>query len=81
MPKKQRKQSNKSPPRTSWDPVAEWYAGWTGKNGSHHHRELAIPAVLELLDPQPGTKVLEIGAGHGVLVPYLIKAGAKLKSI
>jgi SAM-dependent methyltransferase len=81
MPKNRRKQFNKSPPRTSWDPVADWYAGWTGKDGSKHHRQLAIPAVLELLNPQPGTKVLEIGAGHGLLAPHIAKAGAKYTGV
>lgn len=81
MPKNRRKQFNKSPPRTSWDPVADWYAGWVGKDGSKHHRNLAIPAVLELLDPQPGLKVLEIGAGHGVLAPYVVKRGAKYTGV
>jgi SAM-dependent methyltransferase len=52
-----------------------------GKDGSKHHRKLAIPAVLELLDPQPGSKVLEIGAGHGVLAPHIAQAGAKYTGV
>jgi SAM-dependent methyltransferase len=54
---------------TSWDPVAHWYNGWVGEDGSEHHREVAIPALLSLLDPQPG-------AGQGVLAPYVVAAGA-----
>jgi 2-polyprenyl-3-methyl-5-hydroxy-6-metoxy-1,4-benzoquinol methylase len=81
MPKNHRKQFNKSPPRTSWEPVADWYAGWVGKDGSKHHRKLAIPIVLELLDLQPGIKVLEVGAGHGVLAPHVAEAGAKYTGV
>jgi SAM-dependent methyltransferase len=81
MSNNRRKQFNKSPPRTSWDPVADWYSGWVGKDGSKHHRKLVIPVVLELLDPQPGTRILELGAGHGVLVPYIAKAGAKYTGV
>jgi ubiquinone/menaquinone biosynthesis C-methylase UbiE len=61
---------------TSWEGVATWYDGWVGARGSHYHRELAIPAVLDLLRPGPGEAVLDVGGGQGVLVPYLADAGA-----
>lgn len=54
-----------------WDAVATWYDGWMGESGSDHHRKLAIPTVLDLLQPQPGEHILDIGAGQGVLAPYL----------
>lgn len=62
--------------RTSWDPVATWYDGWVGKDGSKHHQKLAVPAVLRLLDLQPGEAVLDIGAGQGVLARHVAEAGA-----
>ncbi|MBA3945799.1 MAG: class I SAM-dependent methyltransferase [Herpetosiphonaceae bacterium] len=61
---------------TSWDPVARWYDGWVGAGGSYHHRTLAIPAVLDLLAPQPGEHILDLGAGQGVLAPFIARAGA-----
>lgn len=61
---------------TSWERVATWYDGWVGDRGSAYHRELAIPAVLELLDARPGETILDLGGGQGVLAPYLVEAGA-----
>ena len=72
------KSKGRRPPRknTSWDPLAAWYDGWVGKGGSDHHRKLAIPAVMDLLAPQHGERVLDIGAGQGVLAPHVAAAGA-----
>lgn len=75
---------NKGPPRrrdTSWEPVARWYRGWVGADGSRHHRELAIPATLNLLGVQPGEAVLDLGCGHGVLAPHIAAAGARYTGI
>jgi len=71
------------PPRggsyeTSWERVATWYDGWVGDRGSAYHRELAIPAVLDLLQPQSGETVLDVGGGQGVLAPYLVQSGASV---
>ncbi len=59
-----------------WDPVADWYDGWVGKDGSDHHRNIAIPTVLDLLDLQSDEQVLDVGSGQGVLASYIVKAGA-----
>jgi SAM-dependent methyltransferase len=68
-------------PRRGWDAVAAWYDGWVGKGGSIHHRKLAIPAVLDLLDAQPDEAILDMGAGQGVLAPYVAKTGAHYTGI
>src|SRR5688500_7964289 len=62
--------------RTGWDPVARWYDGWVGDAGSEYHREVAIPALMDLLHPQKGEYILDVGAGQGVLAPYITKSGA-----
>jgi ubiquinone/menaquinone biosynthesis C-methylase UbiE len=62
---------------TSWERVATWYDGWVGDRGSAYHRQLAIPAVLDLLDPRPGEEILDVGGGQGVLAEYLAEAGAR----
>lgn len=60
----------------SWDEVANWYAGWVGKHGSNYHRQVVIPAVLDLLAPREGERILDIGCGPGVLAPHIASAGA-----
>ena len=64
------------PPETSWERVATWYDGWVGDHGSTYHRELAIPAVLDLLGPRAGERILDVGGGQGVLAAPLADAGA-----
>lgn len=61
--------------RTGWDSVASWYNGWVGKDGSLHHRKLAIPTALKLLDLKRGESILDIGAGQGVFAPYVLEQG------
>jgi ubiquinone/menaquinone biosynthesis C-methylase UbiE len=67
-----------APSETSWERVATWYDGWVGDHGSAYHRQLAIPATLDLLQPQPDEEVLDLGGGQGVLAPYLVDAGARV---
>lgn len=78
-----RKPSPKPPGRQvdGWDAVAAWYDGWVGAGGSEHHRNVAIPALMDLLAPQPGEHILDIGAGQGVLAPYVAEAGARYTGV
>jgi ubiquinone/menaquinone biosynthesis C-methylase UbiE len=66
---------------TGWDAVANWYNGWMGEDGSHHHQKVAVPAVIQLLQPQPNEHILDIGAGQGVLAPHIGKSGAKYTGV
>ena len=77
----QRSRGRRRPTDTSWDHVAGWYDGWVGSRGSYYHRALAIPAVLDLLDPSPDESILEIGAGQGVLAPYIARTAARYTGI
>jgi SAM-dependent methyltransferase len=64
-----------------WDHLATWYDGWVGESGSRYHRAIAIPALLDLLEPAPGEDVLEIGAGQGVLADHIAGRGARYTGI
>ena len=72
------RRSRATPAETSWERVAAWYDGWVGDRGSAYHRQLAIPAVLDLLQPERGEEVLDVGGGQGVLATYLADAGASV---
>jgi SAM-dependent methyltransferase len=76
-----RKRFRPSRVATSWDAVAAWYDGWVGDNGSSYHREVAIPALLGLLEPHAGERVLDIGCGQGVLAPYVAACGANYTGV
>ncbi|MBJ3784896.1 class I SAM-dependent methyltransferase [Devosia sediminis] len=65
----------------SWDSVAHWYAGWAGHNGSHYHRSLAVPLVLELLGLRSGERLADLGCGHGILAPPIAALGARYVGI
>jgi ubiquinone/menaquinone biosynthesis C-methylase UbiE len=67
--------------RTGWDAVASWYDGWVGKDGSKHHQQLAIPATMELLELREDEKLLDIGAGQGVLATYVTQVGAEYTGV
>ncbi|MEO8397118.1 MAG: class I SAM-dependent methyltransferase [Chloroflexota bacterium] len=72
---KQQNQNRRHNP-AGWDALAHWYDGWMGAEGGEHHRKLAIPAVLDLLQLQPDEHLLDVGAGQGVLAPYVAQTGA-----
>ena len=76
--------SRKHHPRSSsrsWDPVAAWYTGWVGADGSDHHRRLAIPAILDLLAIERGDHVVDLGCGPGVLAPHIAQAGGRYTGV
>lgn len=77
----QRSRGRRRPADTSWDRVAGWYDGWVGIAGSHYHRALAIPAVLEMLHARRDESILDVGAGQGVLAPHIARAGARYTGI
>lgn len=66
---------------SSWEQVASWYDGWVGQAGSRYHQDLAIPTILELLEPVAGENVLDVGAGQGVLAPHIAQRGARYTGI
>jgi ubiquinone/menaquinone biosynthesis C-methylase UbiE len=66
---------------TNWDAVAYWYDGWVGEAGSEYHREVAVPVLIDLLAPQSGEHILDVGAGQGVLAPYIARSGARYTGV
>ena len=66
---------------TNWDAVAHWYDGWMSKQGSRHHQQLAVPAVIEMLKPTRHDHILDVGCGQGVLAEAIVKAGSTYTGI
>jgi SAM-dependent methyltransferase len=76
------KKIDKRPARSaSWDGVADWYAGWVGRDGSWYHRNLAVPLLLELLELGRNERLADLGCGPGILAPPVRKAGAQMVGV
>lgn len=59
-----------------WDAVASWYDKLVGEQGSDYHRNVIIPAVMELIAIRQGEVVLDLCCGQGVMIRPLLAAGA-----
>jgi ubiquinone/menaquinone biosynthesis C-methylase UbiE len=59
-----------------WDGVAGWYDKLVGADGSDYHRNVILPAAMDLLAVREGEAVLDLCCGQGVLVRHLLAAGA-----
>ena len=58
---------------TSWQKVAPWYNKITEGGGHYYHQHVVIPGVLRLLGLEPGSKLLDLACGNGVLAKALPK--------
>lgn len=75
------KRRRRAHPRdTSWNTLADWYDSWAGV-GSEHHRKLALPAVLDLLELRRGEQVLDIGCGPAPLARDVARVGARYTGV
>jgi 23S rRNA-/tRNA-specific pseudouridylate synthase/ubiquinone/menaquinone biosynthesis C-methylase UbiE len=57
--------------KKGWDHVAGWYDGLISQRGSDHHQQIILPGVMNLLDLQPGERVLDVACGQGVMSEYI----------
>lgn len=51
-------------PKTSWEPVAEWYGRYMGLAGTLQ-KQVVFPNTLRLFRPKPGKRYLDIACGEG----------------
>jgi protein-L-isoaspartate O-methyltransferase len=81
-----RRPSDAPPPRrdgddTSWEKSAQWYDRLIGERGSELYQNVVLPGALELLNPQRGEQLLDIGCGQGVFSRALAAKGCQVTGI
>ncbi len=54
-------------PNNSWQKVGKWYGKITEGEGHYYHRNVIIPKLLEILNLNLASKVLDMGSGSGIL--------------
>lgn len=56
-----------SSPKTSWEPVSEWYGKQVGREGHYYHQHVVLPGLKKLLQLKEGSSLLDLACGNGVL--------------
>lgn len=57
--------------------MADWYKGMVGEGGHRYHQRYAIPALMDLLNPRGGERILDVGCGPAPLAPFIDEVGAE----
>lgn len=75
MQNKRPPQKKRSPP-TSWEPVGNWYQNLVGEEGHYYHKNVILPALLELMSISETKEplLLDLACGQGVLARQLPKS-------
>ncbi|MCX6858484.1 MAG: methyltransferase domain-containing protein [Verrucomicrobia bacterium] len=66
---------------TSWEKSADWYDRILGERGSELYQAVVIPNALDMLDPQKGERILDLGCGQGVFSRALAETGAQVTGV
>ena len=67
--------------RQMWDQKARFWDKLHGERGNLFHRRLVEPALLSLLKPQPGERMLDVACGNGVVARRLAADGVRVTAI
>ncbi|MBS4169157.1 class I SAM-dependent methyltransferase [Parachlamydia sp. AcF125] len=70
MPSKPTKSRSKQI-STSWEPVSKWYHQAVGKEGHYYHQSVILPKLLNLLNLNENSSVLDVACGQGILARHL----------
>ncbi len=63
--------------KTSWEPIARWYKGYTNEKGTLLG-DVVHTSTVRLLGVEPGMEILDVACGEGSLSRLLAKAGAEV---
>lgn len=77
---------------THWGNVADWYDDLVGDEGSEYHREVILPGILRMLQPESKLEnrkskienqltILDLASGQGVLCRKLAQLGHQVTGI
>lgn len=66
---------------TSWEKSADWYDRILGERGSELYQAVVIPQAMDLLKPQRGEFILDLGCGQGVFSRAMADKGAKVTGV
>ncbi|CCB85865.1 class I SAM-dependent methyltransferase [Parachlamydia acanthamoebae] len=58
-------------PSTSWEPVSKWYHQAVGKEGHYYHQSVILPKLLNLLNLNENSSILDVACGQGILARHL----------
>jgi ubiquinone/menaquinone biosynthesis C-methylase UbiE len=64
-----------------WEKMAEHWDAHEGDEGSNWHRALLHPALLRVVGPLGGQRVLDVGCGNGSLARQLARRGAHVTGV
>ncbi|MCC6563855.1 class I SAM-dependent methyltransferase [Candidatus Uhrbacteria bacterium] len=63
--------------KKGWEPVADWYVGYMGKEGGAFQRDIVFPGAERLLRLKKGGTYLDIACGQGAFAKRLAKDGSR----
>ena len=81
VPRERARPQDRSQGGTSWEKSADWYDRILGERGSEIYRAVVIPNALQLLAPQKGERILDLGCGQGVFTRAIAETGALVTGV
>lgn len=66
---------------TSWNQVAAWYDDLIDERKSDHYTDVIVPGVMRLVSPTPGSRVLDVACGQGVIARAMASIGAQVTGL
>src|SRR5579859_1700866 len=64
VPMKPRRPHRRPDPKTSWEPVSEWYGKYV-KHGENLQHSTVFPGALKLLEPRENGRYHDVACGEG----------------